>query len=99
MKLLLFECFSGVLEITFGAFLELIILNKLVGYSAKKNKIPFIIFSVVSLAALVVGMLFIKDRETAQTLPDTVSMIAYILLPYLLLKPKKKATFFLFGLI
>ena len=99
MKLLLFECFSGVLEITLGAFLELIILNKLVGYSAKKNKIPFIIFSVVSLAAVVVGMLFIKDRETAQTLPDTVSMIAYILLPYLLLKPKKKATFFLFGLI
>lgn len=99
MKILFFECFLTVLEITLGALTELIILNKLVGYSVRKNKVPFAVSSAVFIAVTVGGMLFIKNRDLATTLPDTISMVIYILLPYLLLEHKKKSTFFLFGLI
>lgn len=99
MQSLVLECVTSVLEITLGALLELIILNMLVGYTAKKNKTPFIVISAVLLAATVGGMLFIKDRDLATTVPDAISMLAYILLPYLFLERKKKSTFFLFGLI
>lgn len=98
-NIIFFECISGVAQIILGASLELFLLNKLVGYETKKNKLPFIVVSILIFLAVAAGMLFIKDRETALTVPDTISMLTYIFLPYLLLKPKKKTTFFLFGLI
>lgn len=93
------ECICGIAQIILGVSLELFLLNKLVGYATKENKSLFIIVSTLIFAIVAAGMLLIKNRETALTLPDTFSMLAYIVLPYLLMKPRKKATFFLFGLI
>lgn len=93
------ECITAILQIALGCLLELTLLRRLVGYSPRKSKLPMIIMSVTALALLVVTFLFISDRETAIGIPDVVSMLTYIILPYASLVFKRKATFLLFGLI
>lgn len=93
------ECITAVFQIALGCTLELTLLQRLVGYSPRKSKLPMIITTVVAFILLVSAFLFIDDRETVIGIPDTVSMLVYIILPYAAHICKRKVTFLLFGLI
>lgn len=93
------ECLTYVFKNALGIFLVLFILNKLIGYEIRIKKVLLPVFSAVFLALSVVPFFIMDNIDDARDIVDLSTLLIFIVTPYLVLKPKKKIAFFLFGFI
>lgn len=71
-----------------------IFLHALIGYKKKVRKAPLVVFCVV-LAALSILPIFLPEYFDITDIADATSTLCFIVFPYLVLKPYKKKTAFL----
>ena len=71
-----------------------IFLHALIGYKKKVRKAPLVVFCVV-LAALSILPVFLPEYFDITDIADATSTLCFIVFPYLVLKPYKKKTAFL----
>ena len=71
-----------------------IFLHALIGYKKKVRKAPLVVFCVV-LAALSILPVFLPEYFGITDIADATSTLCFIVFPYLVLKPYKKKTAFL----
>ncbi|MDY6062161.1 MAG: GHKL domain-containing protein [Oscillospiraceae bacterium] len=99
MKQYILECILACLYIFEGVAFESFLMNKLFGYRFCVKKAASVVFFSFLLLSTAAALLFIGDRYAATTVPDTASMLAFVIGPYFLFKSKKKMTFFWFGFV
>ena len=75
-------------------FFVYIFLHALIGYKKKVRKAPLVVFCVV-LAALSILPIFLPEYFDITDIADATSTLCFIVFPYLVLKPYKKKTAFL----
>lgn len=75
-------------------FFVYIFLHALIGYKKKVRKAPLVVFCVV-LAALSILPVFLPEYFGITDIADATSTLCFIVFPYLVLKPYKKKTAFL----
>lgn len=85
---------SYMLTVSLGCIFELFILNKFLGYELRVKKVPLSV-SAIGLSALML-VLSLKNLIDAA---DITMALFYMIIPYFVLKPNRKAQFVLFGFI
>lgn len=88
----------NVYELISGFAVIILPLCFLFGYDVRKKKIPFIsVFTGLVVIDIVFGIL-LNNADDFSFITETITMISSTVLPYFIIKPKKKLTFALFGL-
>lgn len=86
----------NIIELVSSIGLSVVPLRFLFGYPVRKNKIPFIVISVLLVAAdIFLGFTSDNVNDFADN-TESIAILFSIIMPYIILKPKKKLTFALF---
>lgn len=91
--------FLHLLLLTSSVSMILVSLYVFFDYETRKNKVPFIVASVVTAAATLLALYLMKGDENREFVFDLIQIAANMFLPYLLLKSGKKSTFALYGFV
>ena len=75
-----------------------VLLTRFFGYEKRKSHVPFAAACTLILCANTAADVLIRDTETSWLVTELLLMVCAMGLPYLLLRPRKKMTFFWFGL-
>lgn len=82
-----------------GTAAVLSLLRFILGYPLKEKRTAFYIIAGMAFALCLVSNIIIKDGESTELITELLLVGAAMALPYLLLKPQRRFTFVLFGLI
>ncbi|MBQ7596018.1 MAG: hypothetical protein IJU45_05080, partial [Clostridia bacterium] len=99
MNELIKECFFNVLQTIFSSVSMAMLLYAVLGYRKRRNTTAFYILIAVFAMISAAIPLLIKNRETSEWLSEISVFAATAFLPYFLLEPIKKHTFFFFGVL
>ncbi len=75
------------------------LLTRVLGFEARKKKAPFRAIAALLFAANTAAALLAPDLSDAAEATDLITVASAMILPYLALRPKKKLTFALIGLV
>lgn len=92
-------CLSELIKNILGIIAEIFILKTLFKTKKDVNKIGVVLFSVAFVAGSLLPLLLLGNTEEANDIADIVTLISFIVFPYLFLKSEKKSTLFWSGLI
>lgn len=87
------------LQLILSVITELLILNKVLGYSVRNNKTLSYIFGLTVIISVFSVSFLIKDYEISDLLQEILIIASLLVGPYVVLNKKKKSTFMLFGLV
>ncbi len=82
-----------------GTATVLSLLRLILGYPLKEKTTAFYISAGIAFALCLVSNIIIKDGEITELITEVLLVGAAMALPYMLMKPQRKFTFVLFGLI
>ena len=74
------------------------LLARFFGYEKRSGRVPFAAAAALILCANTASDILVQDTETSWLVTELLLMVSAMGLPYLLLRPRKKMTFFWFGL-
>ncbi len=92
-------CITELVKNASGFFFGIFLLKKLFGYKLKIKKAAFAAAASVFAAASLLPFAVIEDISSAADIGDIVTMIGFIVFPYLFFAFQKKLTFFWYGII
>lgn len=92
-------CITELVKNTSGFFFGIFLLEKLFGYKLKIKKAAFAAVASVFAAASLLPFAVFEDIASAADIGDIVTMLGFIVFPYLFFSSQKKLTFFWYGII
>lgn len=96
---MIFSLIINILQLALGSAAAVLFLVLVLGYQPEKKKLPFIIVSSLFLIADLAAGIALKDAYELSFVTEVLVNISPVVLPYLLMKSKKKLTFVWFGII
>ncbi|MBR4050444.1 MAG: GHKL domain-containing protein [Clostridia bacterium] len=92
-------CVTELLKNASGFFTGTFLLKRLFGYDIKIKKAAFVVTAFVFAVASLLPFAVFEDTYAAADICDIVTMLGFIVFPYLCFSSRKKLTFFWYGII
>ena len=92
-------CISELVKNISGFFFGIFLLERLFGYKLKIKKAAFAVTASVFAVASLLPFAVFEDTSYAADIGDIVTMLGFIIFPYLFFSSVKKLTFFWYGII